>query len=508
MVLIFTVLLIILVVIAVLKPLSKVHDILTYWNNKKVPYVPSLTSISVNWKTFLGYITFTDLCEYLYQYCPNAKYVCAMIFNTPTIIIGDHRLIQDVCVKDFEYFEDHSFLVDENIEPVVGKSLFSLRGDRWREMRNTLSPVFTTSKMKFMFELINKCSQNYVNYLVEHPELCQTVQTKEIFQRFSNDVIAITNYGVSVNSMKNPDNELYAKGSKASKLSFGFLASIKFVFLYLCPWLAKLMGVAFFPLTTTNFFKRFVTEIIEERKERNIIRQDLIHSLMQTQEKNDRVHKIGMDDIVSQAFNFFFASIDLTSKLMCFVAHELAVHQDIQDRLREEVQRHFTESDEISYKSLMKMNYMDMVVTEILRKYPPLPFIDRLCIKKYELPPAQPGCENIIVEPGDSIIFPVYSLHHDPKYFAEPEKFDPDRFNEKNKGNILQYTYLPFGVGPRKCIALRFVLMKTKVLIAHLLQRFTLKTVDKTLEPIAFSKKEFILSSANGFWISLEKREA
>jgi len=119
----------------------------------------------------------------------------------------------------------------------------------------------------------------------------------------------------------------------------------------------------------------------------------------------------------------------------------------------------------------------------------------------------QPGCKNVIVEPDNILMMPVYALHHDPKYFPNPDKFDPERFSEKNKDNIVPYTYLPFGIGPRMCIGNRFVLMETKILLAHLLQKFTLKTVEKTVEPIIFSKKELRLEPVGGFWIGLEKRE-
>ncbi|XP_011706843.1 PREDICTED: cytochrome P450 9e2-like, partial [Wasmannia auropunctata] len=118
---------------------------------------------------------------------------------------------------------------------------------------------------------------------------------------------------------------------------------------------------------------------------------------------------------------------------------------DIQDRLRLEVQQHLADGNsEISYELLSKMTYMDMVISEALRKYPPQIFLDRLCAKKYELSPAQPGCKNVIVEPNNVVLFPVYGIHHDPKYFPNPDKFDPERFSEENKDNILPYTYLPF----------------------------------------------------------------
>jgi len=454
-------------------------------------------------------MSFVDYCQYLYNYFPDAKYVGVIDFGVPTVLLRDPELIRIITVKDFEYFPDHRSFVDESVEPLFGKNVFSLRGDRWKEMRNTLSPSFTASKMKFMFDLISKCSHDFVDYLVDHPEICRSIETKGVFRRYTNDVIATAAFGISVNSMKDKNNEFYTRGVEATKFSSGLLTTAKFVLLRACPLLAKSIGLTFFPSATSKFFKRIVGETIIAREEQNIVRPDMIHLLMQARDKEGAsVHKMTLDDIVSQAFIFFFAGFDTSSTLMCFVVHELAVNQDIQDRLREEVQQHLAEgSDEISYESLSKMSYMDMVISETLRKYPPVIFIDRLCAKRYELPPSQPGCKSIIVEPNDALVFPVYALHHNPEYFPNPDKFDPKRFSDENKDNILPYTYLPFGHGPRKCIGNRFVLMETKILIAHLLQKFTLKTTEKTVEPVIYNKKEFTLQPVGGFWIGLEKRE-
>ncbi|XP_011705722.1 PREDICTED: cytochrome P450 9e2-like, partial [Wasmannia auropunctata] len=390
------------------------------------------------------------------------------------------------------------------------KNIFSLRGDRWRQMRNTLSPSFTASKMKFMFDLLSKCSHDFVDYLVDHPELCHTIETKEAFRRYTTDVIASAAFGISVNSMKDRDNEFYVKGVEATKFPAGLFAMAKFMIIITCPsWLVKSLGLTFFPSNTGVFFKKIVQETISAREDQGIVRPDMIHLLMQSRYKEgDSVHKMSLDDIVSQAFIFFLAGFETSSTLMCFVAHELAVNRDIQERLRKEVLQHLAEGNgEISYESLSRMTYMDMVVSEALRKYPPQIVIDRLCAKRYELPPSQPGCKNVIVETDDAVLFPAYAIHHDPKYYPNPAKFDPERFSEENKDNIFPYTYLPFGLGPRKCIGNRFALMETKIVIAHLLQRFTLKATEKTVEPIVFTKKEFILKPVGGFWISLEKRE-
>ncbi|XP_012231001.1 cytochrome P450 9e2-like [Linepithema humile] len=504
----FALLMTTLFLIGVVKIVPYVNLAYFTWKKKGIPYLPnSWSSFIAGWKMLTGRLSIVDYSHYVYNYFPDAKYVGTSEFGIPGILLRDPEIIKDIMVKDFEHFPDHRSFVDEEVEPLFAKNIFALRGDRWKEMRNTLSPSFTASKMKFMFELISKCSSDFVDYLVEHPEICLAIEAKQAFRRYTNDVIATAAFGINVNSMKDQNNEFYTRGVEATTFSGGILVMFKIMFLRLFPRLSSLIGLSFFPSATSKFFKKIVGETIEAREKHGIIRPDMIHLLMQALDKENS-HKMTLDDIVSQAFIFFFAGFDTSATLMCFVAHELAVNRDIQDRLREEVEQHLSEEDDtISYESLSKMVYMDMVVSEVLRKYPPVPSVDRLCFKDYELPPSQPGYKSITVKSDDVVFIPVYGLQHDPKYFPNPQKFDPERFSNENKDNIFPCTYLPFGHGPRKCIGNRFALMETKLLIAHLLRKFVLKTTEKTVEPVVFDKKEFALKPVGGFWISLEKRK-
>lgn len=478
-----------------------------FWAKKGVPYMPdSLSSFFECWKPLLRVISFPDWADYIYNYKPDVRYYGILDFGTPALLVRDPDLIRDITVKDFDHFPDHRSFVDESVEPLFTKNIFSLRGDRWREMRNTLSPSFTASKMKLMFDLVLKCSTEFVDYLYDHSELYSTFETKEVFRRYTTDVIATSAFGITVNSMKDPNNEFYLKGLEASKFSTGPLSMIKFIIMRSAPRLAKLFGMSFFPSTTSAFFKRIVEENINVREKEGIVRPDMIHLLMQARDKNN-THKMTLDDIVSQAFIFFFAGFETSSTLMCFVVHELAVNPDVQDRLRDEVDVCLAENDgQISYESMSKMVYMDMVLSETLRKYPPAILSDRFSAKRYELPPAQPGYKSLIIEPESAIIFSTWGMQHDPKYFPNPDKFDPERFSEENKNNIHPYAYIPFGIGPRKCIGNRFALMETKLVIAQLLQKFIVKRTEKTVEPIVFDKRNFNPQPVGGFWISLEKR--
>lgn len=88
-----------------------------------------------------------------------------------------------------------------------------------------------------------------------------------------------------------------------------------------------------------------------------------------------------------------------------------------------------------------------MLLSETLRKHSPFPAVPRVCNKAYRIP----GTE-IFLEPGTHVHIPIQSIHRDPQYYPNPERFDPERFSEENKAQRQPFTFLAFGEGPRMCI--------------------------------------------------------
>lgn len=126
----------------------------------------------------------------------------------------------------------------------------------------------------------------------------------------------------------------------------------------------------------------------------------------------------------------------------------MAVSPEIQDRLYEEIR----ETDErlggkpVTFEALQKMTYLDMVVSELLRKWPIAVMMDRKVSKQYLI---EDGDNKIVLQKDSILWLPVYAIHRDPQYWPDPEKFDPERFSDENKKNIRSGTYAPFGLGPR-----------------------------------------------------------
>lgn len=100
----------------------------------------------------------------------------------------------------------------------------------------------------------------------------------------------------------------------------------------------------------------------------------------------------------------------------------------------------------------------------------------------------------------------IWGLHRDPKYWENPEKFDPERFSPENKHKIDPYTYVPFGVGPRNCIGSRYALTEVKVVFYEILSKFEIVPTKKSTIPVVLDPKSFVLNSSNGFWFGLKKR--
>jgi len=479
---------------------------LNFFKKHNIPYKTPFPILGNMVELILHRESVVDFVNNIYKLHPEAKYVGMFDMTNPVIVLRDPELIKSIALKNFDLFPHHRSFIEEDQDPLFGKNLFSLKGERWRQVRSLLSPAFTSSKMKSMFILMSDCAAKFSNYLAQMPAEKRIMETKEVFTRYTNDVIATCAFGIIVDSMRNPNNEFYVNGREAT--TFNNLSLIKFFIFRSLPWVAKVLKLRMVRQKIADFFQDLVDSTIKIRDENGIVRPDMLQLMMESRDKEGKP-ELSIEDMVSQAFIFFFGGFETTSTLMCFVAHELAVNQDVQKKLQDEIDQGLEESNgKAPYEIINNMEYLDAVVNEALRKYPVNPALDRLCVKDFELPPTLPGIQSFTIKRGGGVWIPVYGLHHDPQYFENPEKFNPERFiGERKKESFNCGAYLPFGLGPRMCIGNRFDLMETKVLLFHLLARCDLKICEKTRLPLKIAKDGFNMKPEGGFWLNVSPRK-
>ncbi|XP_018571706.1 cytochrome P450 6a8-like [Anoplophora glabripennis] len=433
-------------------------------------------------------------------------------FIWPTYFPVDNEIIKCIFQKDFEHFMNHGTYLNEEGDPFSGH-LFNLEGSKWRNLRAKLSPTFTSGKMKMMFPIFVECSDGLEHLLDQCIKNNEAVDIKDVAARYTTDIIGSAAFGIKCNSLIDPEAEFRKVGQKV--FAYDRLTMFKYTLIALFPKsILVALGVRITTKELENFLKNVIRENIEYREKNKIVRNDFLHLLLQLKNKGkitdddsftpdgqkvDGGTYMTFDEVAAQCYLFFIAGFETSSTTMTFAIYELAVNQDIQDKVRKEVNEVLKKYDnKFTYEAMNEMTYLDKVFNETLRKYPPVSAIPRVCTKDYTIPGT-----DITIEAGTHFSIPIMGIHYDPEYYPNPEVFDPERFNEENKAKRPPYTHVPFGDGPRICIGSRFGRMQSLVGLAKIVKNFKVTLNEKAIYPLKFDTKSLILSPKGNMWVNV-----
>lgn len=255
-----------------------------------------------------------EFATQLYNAFPHERISGFFDTMTPVYLIRDVELVKRLTVKDFDHFEDHRMFMPEDSDNLFVNSLGAMKGEKWRDMRSTLSPAFTGSKMRQMFELVSECGDELIGHLQERAKTGEVIdfEMKDMFSRFTNDVIASCAFGIKVNSIKDPKNEFFVAGQKFNSFS-SITVMARIMVIRLLPMVAKFFKIDFISADVTNFFRSVVISTIQEREEKNIFRPDMINILMQMRKGTISSQKNGGADDPAEAKDTGFATVEESS---------------------------------------------------------------------------------------------------------------------------------------------------------------------------------------------------
>ncbi|XP_049832856.1 cytochrome P450 6k1-like [Schistocerca gregaria] len=436
----------------------------TYWKRKGLPYLEPSFPLGNGWNTALMRKCPGEDMKDVYFETEGKDVVGIYSLNNPILVVRDPELIKTIIVKDFNYFPDRGIYEDEETDHLTAH-LFFLGGTKWKGLRQKLSPTFTSGKMRAMFGIVLDCAK----ILADVTPAGSVVEVRELIAR----------YGTT-------RRRSFGNGA------LGFSN----------PKLGTLLPMAFTPKNITEYFTRVVDDTIKHREKTGVIRKDFMQLMIQL--KNIETSKtLTTKEVAAQAWVFFIAGFETSSTTVSFCLYELARHPDIQKKVQEEIDDVLKKNNgDVTYDIIMtQMPYLEKVVNETLRMYPPVPVLNREVVQDYKLP----GYD-CVLEKGTKMLIPVLGLHHDRNFFQNPEKFDPEHFSEEQKASRHPYCYLPFGEGPRLCIGMRFGLMQVKLALVHLLSKFDFLPVGDKQSKLRMAPNNVVLTPIGGIDLRVEHR--
>ena len=395
-------------------------------------------------------------------------------------------------VKDFQNFTDRASLTKRLAYPIKYSVLFAT-GDNWKRIRNILTATFSASKLKQIFPIIDDICDRCVDRLLVLNENGETPNMKAIYGKFTMEVITATAFGVRV------DND--PRGDKLIKVATDLFNSLAIF------QLIVILVPSFEPLIRQFLWKRnhavkYLTDTIQDiiRERRQCLQngtpcnRDLLQLIIEAAENG----KLSNDEIVGQSYIFMIAGYETSANTLTFATYLLATHPDIQDKLYREIKEKYEEKGVLRYDTISELQYLDMVLSETLRMYPPAFVVNRRVNKDTVI-------NGIPIKEEMTVGIPIYGIHHDAEYWPNPDQFDPDRFTTEAKQARHPFTYMPFGAGPRNCIGMRLALIEIKLALAKILKRIEFYVIDKTEIPLKLSSSAS-LSPTNGVYLGIKKR--
>ncbi|XP_022848654.1 cytochrome P450 CYP72A219-like isoform X4 [Olea europaea var. sylvestris] len=382
----------------------------------------------------------------------------------PAALITNPVIIREILSKSYIFQKPPS----PPIAKLLVQGLATYETDKWAKHRRLINPAFHLEKLKHMlpsfylscYEMLRKWEK------IVPSERSSELDVWPYLQTLTSDAISRTAFGSN-----------YEEGRKIFELQteqIELITQARNSFI--------IPGWRFLPTKANRRMKEIAKEV--ESSVLGIIRKrisaievgeassdDLLGILLKS--NFEEIHQYGskhgmtLKEVIDECKLFYFAGQETTSSLLVWTMILLSRHMDWQVRAREEILQVFGKGKP-DFDELNRLKIVTMIFHEVLRLYPPALMLTRMTHKAAKF-------ENILLPAGVELLLPAISLHHDSKIWGDDAKeFNPERFNEGVlKATKDQFSYFPFGWGPRICIGQNFAMLEAKIALAMILQNYS-----------------------------------
>lgn len=371
------------------------------------------------------------------------------ILNRRIFLLSRPEHIHQILVRDAAKFHK-SPVYRIFLGRALGEGLLTSEGDFWRRQRKLAQPAFHHGRIQSYAETMTE----YADATVKRWAGQETVQVGQEMARLTLEIVCRTLFSADIRGQADRIGHALSELLEAVTDATG--APV-----FLPEWL---------PTRNNRRIRRGVAELdsvimplIEVRRRSGEDTGDLLSMLLLARDEDGN----GMSDqqVRDEAVTIVLAGHETTANALTWAWVSLAQHPEVEAKLHAELDK-VLGAELPRLEHVRQLPYTDMVIKETLRLYPPIPEFGRQALEDVQL-------GDYLVPAGTIIIVPVYAMHHDARWFAEPDAFRPERF-AKDAAALPKFAYLPFSGGPRVCIGNSFALLEAVLLLATLAQRYRL----------------------------------
>ena len=249
-----------------------------YWKKRGVASVGRYATL---WERFVTRLPPHKLDGRVYDKFKGSKKSCVgfVEFGQPVLIVLEPDYMRNIFVKDFDYFVNRRSVRIPGDE-YFNKTLLMMEGDEWKGLRATLSPTFTTSKIRAMFSIFNESGNSLVKFL-KNRDMDQELEINDPMGRYTMDVISSAAFGFDSKNFENKDSPFAKMGIKF-QAGFRGYAVFKILLVVLIPWISKFLKITIFDKIATTFLVDVIKKNIKYREDVGEKRNDFLQLLIDT----------------------------------------------------------------------------------------------------------------------------------------------------------------------------------------------------------------------------------
>ena len=383
-------------------------------------------------------------------------------------ILSNPDYIEQIFTRDYKLF---SKARAAELRPFLGNGLLLNEGESHRQHRKIIQPLFLPKSIKsysnIMVDNIKHISDNWqdnttIDVLQEMTMLAMGVMTESLFginfrdrDTFSKVSDSFTNILESFTHVHEPvKNILIEESTNENKKQNKFQDSL-------------------------DYLNQKIYTLIDHIKKTNPEKPNLISHLMKAKDPDSGEIGLPEKQIRDEIMIFLFAAHDTTSTALTWSLAYLATNQMIQDILQKELDSVLEGGRVPTGDDLPKLEYAEKIFKETLRIRPSVWALSRLTNEEYKI-------GEYVIQNSSVIFMSQYAMHNSPKYYADPDIFNPERWTKEFLFKLPRFAYFPFGGGIRSCIGETFAVQEGILALATIFQKWK---IVPTTEGISFEPK-------------------